>query len=153
MLRFNYTSGEARMKIIKTLVLSAALGVTASGAAIAITSGTIAPMSTTGASMNNIAWSFDAWPCGNGCISGFNYSGYLTDSLNDGNAVFVHAQTDGYGYAARIYNSTGNGTTKYVSQKVLDTNSDPAQHATIQVCRDRGTLYPDNCVTSVQLNR
>jgi len=40
------------------------------------------------------------------------------------------------------------GTYVWAGQKVYDTNGDPAGSAQISVCRDRGALFPDNCVTS-----
>lgn len=120
-------------------------------------SGTIPTLTTTGASFTSGSWSFDPWPCNSSCyggtVSGFNYSGYLNDTLSDGNAPFVHAKTDGYGYATRIYNNQGSGTYVWASQKVFNSNGDPAGSAQVQVCRDRGTLFPDNCVTSATFLR
>lgn len=120
-------------------------------------SGSIPTLSTTGASFTSGSWSFDPWPCNSSCyggtISGFNYSGYLNDTLSDGNSPYVQAKTDGYGYATRIYNKNGSGTSLWAAQKIYDTNGDPAGSAQVQVCRDRGILFPDNCVTSATFLR
>lgn len=143
---------------VKTVIGAAlALGLTVGGAGVAVaTSGSIGTLSTTGAQLTSGRWSFDPWPCTSAChsgISGFNYSGTLKDTSADGNNPFVHAKPDAYGYATRIYNYGGNGTQTAVSQKVWDTNGDPATTAQVQVCRDRGTLLPDNCVTSAVFRR
>lgn len=116
------------------------------------TSGSIPTLSTTGASFTSGAWRFDPFPCdsscANGTASGFNYNGFLNDTSADGNAPFVHAKTDAFGYATRVYNHNGNGSSVFVSQKVWNGDGDPAASAVVQVCRDRGTLLPDNCKTS-----
>ena len=132
------------------------LGVGATSA-YAAGSGTIPTLSTTGASFTSGSWSFDPWPCNSSCyggtISGFNYSGSLDDTLSDGNSPYIQAQTDGYGYATRIYNKNGSGTSLWVGQKVYDSNGDPAGTAHVQLCRDRGTFFSDNCVTSTAFLR
>lgn len=109
-------------------------------------------LSTTGASFTGITYSFDPWPCNstcqNGTISGMNYYGTLKDtSASDGNSVFVHAKIDAYGYAARVYTSSSLA----VGQKVYV--SDPPATGSVQLCRDRGTLYPDNCTSTPTLRR
>ena len=136
-----------RWQAITGTVFATAMATT--GVAFAASSGTYPNLVTTGATLAKISWSFDR----NAPSAGFNYSGNLKDTLADGNAPFVHAKTDGYDYATRIYNNKGAGTSLSVSQKVYDANGDPAQSAVIEVCRDRGTLYPDNCATSSRIYR
>ncbi|MEO6627982.1 MAG: hypothetical protein ABIP03_05375 [Aquihabitans sp.] len=87
-------------------------------------------------------------------IAGSIAVGDLKDTSADGNGVFVHAKVDGYGYTPRIYNSGGNGTSLAINRSNVHVTGDVCYHETgkIEVCQDRGTLFPDVC-TSKSLAR
>jgi hypothetical protein len=127
------------------------------GLAQATGSGTVPSLVTTGASFTQGVWWFDPWPCNSSCykgqFSGFNYHGYLNDTQADGNAPKVHGKVDGYDWGPDHYNKNGNGTRVYVSEKLFDRNGDPSTGAQLQVCRDRGSLLPDNCKSSPVFSR
>ena len=76
------------MSKFRTLILAFLLLGAGAASANAAGSGSIPTLSTTGASFTSGSWSFDPWPCNSSCyagsVSGFNYSGYLNDTLSDG---------------------------------------------------------------------
>ncbi len=137
----------------RTIVLATAiLAVAALPAAAKTTSN----LSTTGASLTGINYAFDPWPCTSACVGGhwsaMDYSATVKDTnAGDGNDVFVHAKVDAYGYAAREYTSSA-ARSRSISQSIVG-GADPAQSGQIQVCRDRGTLLPDNCAATPVLYR
>ena len=92
------------------------------------------------------------WLASSGCdhpAEGFDYSGYLKDTAADGNGVFVQAKVDGYGWTPRIYHSGGSGTRKWIDRRNVHVTGAVCYHETgrVQVCQDRGTLFPDICRT------
>lgn len=68
----------------------------------------------------------------------------MKDTKADGDTVFIHAKVDGYGYASKIKNTRGPDRSIPVSQKVVG-GGDPAGTGKVEICRDRGSLVPDNC--------
>ena len=125
----------------RVLTIVGTLTLASTSAAVATYS--FATLSTTGASLSSGQAQFYN-PNTQG--TKFYYSGNLNDTANDGNNPFVHAKVAGYGYATRIYNTKGPGTSLAMNQTVSDPAGDGFSNANVQVCRDRGTLYPDNCV-------
>jgi hypothetical protein len=92
------------------------------------------------------------WLASSGCgapAEGFDYSGFLKDTAADGNGVFVQAKVDGYGWTPRIYHSGGGGTRRWIDRSNVHVDGDVCYHETgkVQVCQDRGTLFPDSCDT------
>lgn len=106
-------------------------------------------LSATGVQFNSGKYTWLAFAGCDGVAKGYDYSGSLKDTAADGNAVFVHAKVDGYGYAPRIYNSNGNGTSRSVSQSNIHASGSACYHESgrVQVCQDRGTLFPDVCTS------
>jgi hypothetical protein len=106
-------------------------------------------LSTTGVQFNSGAYTWLASPDCSGESEGFDYSGYLKDTAADGNAVFVQAKVDGYGWTPRIYQSGGSGTQKWIDRRNVHVSGDVCYHTTgkVEVCQDRGTLVPDLCTT------
>jgi hypothetical protein len=136
---------KTRQKLVATMVVALGLGVAAP--VFAATSGTFT-LGTTGVAFNSGTYQYGVrLSCGpsNPSGSGFTYSGYLKDTSKDGNAVFVHAKVYSYGYAARVYNSDGNGTSKYVSQLIKPPGDCWADSARVEACQDRGSLFSDLC--------
>lgn len=77
----------------------------------------------------------------------FHFRGMLRDDEDgDGHNVYIQARVQGYGW------SRFNGVQRkdvYVDQLVFDGAAVYSTDAQMRVCRDRGSLRPDNCsVTS-----
>ena len=133
-------------KYLSAPLFAAAVVAAAAAPAFAAASGTFS-LSATGVQFNSGRY---AWLPISGCsgaTEGYDYSGGLKDSAADGNGVFVHAKVDGYGYAPRIYNSAGSGTTKPIAQFNVHASGDVCYHTSgrIEACQDRGLLFPDIC--------
>lgn len=58
----------------------------------------------------------------------------------------MEVAVEGYGYH-EFYNPVDQN--KYWNQDVYDYQALQTDHAHAKVCRDRGSLYPDNCSTAV----
>ncbi|MFI8522310.1 hypothetical protein ACIGEZ_31510 [Streptomyces sp. NPDC085481] len=73
----------------------------------------------------------------------FHFRGMLRDDeAGDGHNVYIQAKVQGYGW------SRFNGTQRkdvYVDKLVYDGAARYSTDAEIRVCRDRGSLRPDNC--------
>lgn len=80
----------------------------------------------------------------------FNWNGTLQDTSHEGNAVKMEVAVEGYGYN-QFYNPVDQN--KYWNQDVYDYQALQTNHAHAKVCRDRGSLYPDNCSTAVYYTR
>jgi len=116
--------------------------------ALAASSGAV-HLSTTGVSFNG---SYRFLPTNEG-HGGFLYEGQLCDTSSDGNAVFVHATADGFGYGRRTYERDGNHHCKDISVESYQLDTPYTKSAKIQVCQDRGTLFSDLCATSTTYHR
>ncbi|MFC0707359.1 hypothetical protein [Cellulomonas uda] len=140
-------------KIMVGAILTGAL--IAGGASTAF-AGTLPNFSTTGASFTSIKHNFDPWPCTSACKdgkwSGWNWSGYLADTKDDGNHVKIQSKVDGYGWSNSVYWKGGANTRTYLSYKTT-AGGDPAQTGQLHLCRDRGSLLPDNCANSAVAKR
>ncbi|KMM44558.1 hypothetical protein CWIS_15530 [Cellulomonas sp. A375-1] len=126
------------------------------GGATTAFAGTLPSFSTTGASFSSITQSFDPWPCTSACKSGkwsgWNWAGYLGDTKEDGNSVKIQSKVDGYSWSAATYWKGGANTRTYLSYKTTG-GADPAQSGQLHLCRDRGSLLPDNCTNSAKAYR
>lgn len=93
--------------------------------------------------------SYDWVPVGScgGASEGFNCGGTLRDTQADGDGVFVHAAVDGYGWAPKIYNSSGAGRVRSIRQTNIHATGDVCYHTSgrVEVCRDRNAPWPDRC--------
>lgn len=102
--------------------------------------------STTGALMNG---TYEFYP--NGVSHGaFHFWGTLNDTKNDGNAVKQQVRVHGYGYNTWY---SGVDSDVYLNQNVWDGAMTQTNYARAKVCRDRGSLYPDNCSTEQRYDR
>ncbi len=103
--------------------------------------------STTGASFSG-SYLFNAPGTNHG---GFEFYGYLSDtSCSDGNNVKTEAAPEGYGFSS-FY---GTQCAKvHQDDYVYIGDQTYVSYAYWKVCRDRGTLYPDNCSATYRKNR
>jgi hypothetical protein len=133
-------------KFLSASVLGLALIAGVALPAFAASTGTFS-ISKTGVAFNTGKYSWLAIKGCSGDSEGFTYSGSLKDTAADGNAVFVHAKVDGYGYAPRIYNSSGSGSSKAIAQTNIHATGSVCYHTSgnVEACQDRGTLFPDIC--------
>lgn len=96
-------------------------------------------LNTTGAKFNGqFAWE----PAGKN-HGAFHFRGMLRDDVaGDGHNVYIQAKVQGYGW------SRFNGVQRkdvYVDELVFDGAARFSTDAKVRVCRDRGSLRPDNC--------
>jgi hypothetical protein len=80
----------------------------------------------------------------------FEWWGTVDDTSNDGNAMKVQVRVEGYGYNTF---ENAKDTDKYWDQYVYDYQALQTNFAAAKICRDRGTLYPDNCSSEVSYYR
>lgn len=126
-------------KLVAVVGMATAL---VAGAATAAQASGSFQLTSTGVSVKYGYYEFKPAGTNNGA---FYYSGNLIDTSSDGNAVFIHGKVEGYDYGPRLYNATDDLAAHYKNQYLYD----PAETATlsglVQACRDRGTLFADNC--------
>ena len=78
-----------------------------------------------------------------GTVQGaFNWWGTVDDTSNEGNAMKMQVRVEGYGY--NTYRNPVD-TDKYWDQYLYDGAAQTTNIARAKICRDRGSLYPDNC--------
>lgn len=94
--------------------------------------------STTGVSMNG-SYVFEPQSVRQGA---FHFWGTLNDTLNDGHAGKQQVRIEGYGY--NTYYAPVDAD-KYLNQYIWAAPQLYVTKARAKVCRDRGTLLPDNC--------
>ncbi|WNM24188.1 hypothetical protein RN607_12545 [Demequina capsici] len=121
-------------RIVTTVAL--ALGLVAVGVGSASAGGFY--QSTTGVTMNG-TYRFESASVQHGA---FHFWGTLNDTVNDGNAVKQQVRVEGYGYNTWY---TGVDADRYLNQYVYDGAAVHTDLARAKVCRDRGSLLPDNC--------
>lgn len=102
--------------------------------------------STTGVTMNG-TYTFEPDSVSQGA---FHFSGTLDDTQNDGNAGKQQVRVEGYGYNTWYASVDAD---RYLNQYVYDGAALRTNNAYAKVCRDRGSLYPDNCSTEKTYNR
>ncbi len=72
----------------------------------------------------------------------FNFKGTLDDTRNDGNAGKVQVRVHGYSYNT-FYGPID--ADKYMNENVWDGAMLETSYGWAKICRDRGSLMPDNC--------
>lgn len=122
-------------------IVSLSLGMIAVGAGSA--SAGAFNHATTGANING-TYGWQPRSVSQGAV---NWYGTLQDTVREGNAVKMQVVVEGYGWN-EFYNPKD--ANKYWNQNVYDYQALQTNYARAKVCRDRGTLYPDNC--SEQIN-
>ncbi|MFD3941700.1 hypothetical protein [Streptomyces sp. NPDC058579] len=128
------------MRKLTTMAVAAALFLGGAGAAVADSWQKPDPLRTTGAWFSD--WSYTWEPKGQN-HGGFHFKGDLMDKLpKDGHNVYVQAKVEGYSW------NRFNGVQKksvHLDKIVYDGAAQYTSTAEIRVCRDRGSLRPDNC--------
>ncbi|KUL27482.1 hypothetical protein [Streptomyces regalis] len=128
------------MRKLAAGALAAGLFALGAGTAVAASWHTIPTMSTSGAQFNSGQYKW--WPSGQN-HGAFEWKGNLKDTNNgDGHNVYMQVKVEGYDWSR--YNG------KQKQSVPLDyLNWAPSQQYTddayIRVCRDKGSLNPDNC--------
>lgn len=102
--------------------------------------------STTGVLMNG-TYAFEPDSIQQGA---FHFWGTLDDTQNDGNAGKQQVRVHGYGYNTWTAPVDAD---LYLNQYVFDGAAQRVTYARAKVCRDRGSLYPDNCSTEKRYDR
>ncbi|MEH0633585.1 MULTISPECIES: hypothetical protein [Streptomyces] len=126
----------------KSLVgmVAAGLLLTGAGVALAEQHGSIPKVTTRGAEFSQGRYQFNPPGTNHGS---FEWSGLLRDAnASDGHNVYVQVRVEGHGWAryygkqrrtVRVRHSDWSGAQQYTD------------NAELRVCRDRGSLRPDNC--------
>jgi hypothetical protein len=129
-------------------LLTAGLFAVGAGTAVAVSWHTIPELETGGAKFikGEYAW----WPAGQN-HGGFEWKGKLRDAdPNDGDNVYMQVKVEGYDWSR--YNGKQKETVP-----VGALNWAPPQRYTddadMRVCRDRGSLRPDNCSPTKHFDR
>ncbi|MEF9884243.1 hypothetical protein [Streptomyces sp. P9-A4] len=127
------------MRKLATAVVAAGLFFGGMGVAMADSSWRELKMSTTGAAFSG-GYKWEPKLQNHG---GFHVQGNLSDSDHaDGHNTYLRAKVEGYGWnrVKGVQRKTVTVDKIFFDGAVLQTN-----HAEIQLCRDRGSLRPDNC--------
>ncbi|MFE7836380.1 hypothetical protein ACFU53_10070 [Streptomyces sp. NPDC057474] len=121
-------------------IVAAGLVLTGAGAALAVQQGSIPKLETRGVEFTDGHYKFNPPGTNHGS---FEWSGLLRDvNAGDGHNVYVQVRVEGHGWAryygkqrraVRVHHSDWSGAQRYTDD------------ASIRVCRDRGSLRPDNC--------
>ncbi|MFE5619958.1 hypothetical protein [Streptomyces sp. NPDC056524] len=131
-----------------TTAIAAGLFLGGAGVAVADSWHAVGSLTTTGASFSD--WSYTWEPRGRN-HGGFHFKGSLTDRKpKDGHNVYVQAKVEGYGW--NRFNGAQRKTVK-LDKIVYDGAAQYTSTADIRVCRDRGSLRPDNCSHSKSYKR
>ncbi|MDT0418721.1 hypothetical protein RM574_24895 [Streptomyces sp. DSM 41982] len=110
------------------------------GSAVAASWHSMKTLTTGGAAFRNGQYTFYPKSTNHG---GFGFKGGLADtSKGDGHNVYVQAKVEGYSW--RRFNGK-QGKTVRLNKVVYDGAAQYVRHAALRVCRDRGSLRPDNC--------
>ncbi|MFF9620391.1 hypothetical protein [Streptomyces griseosporeus] len=128
------------MKKVLVGIAAAGLMLTASGTALAAWGSTIPNLKSSGAEFVNGAYKFNPPATNHGA---FEWRGRLVDTdPNDGHNVYVLVRIEAHDWvryygkqkrAVDLHHSNWDGAQMYTHK------------AKIKVCRDRGSLHPDNC--------
>ncbi|MFI9001678.1 hypothetical protein [Streptomyces sp. NPDC053541] len=85
-----------------------------------------------------------AWEPKNKNHGGFHFRGYLQDSVaGDGHNVYILARVEAYPFSR--YNGVQRRKDVHLDEILYDGAALYSSTADIRVCRDRGSLRPDNC--------
>ncbi|WP_328551012.1 MULTISPECIES: hypothetical protein [unclassified Streptomyces] len=136
------------MRKLAVGAIAAGLFAVSAGTAAAVSWHTIPTLSTGGGSFTSGQYTF--WPS-NQNHGAFEWAGNLNDTDNgDGHNVYIQVRVEGYDW------SRYNGTQKH-SVPLDKLNWDGAalhtDDAYIRVCRDKGSLNPDNCSSTKHYQR
>ncbi|WP_215455332.1 hypothetical protein [Streptomyces sp. ATCC 21386] len=128
------------MKRAMAGVVAAGLLLTGAGVALAAQKGSIPHLDTRGVEFLQGHYKFNPPGTNHGS---FEWSGLLKDDdADDGHNVYVQVRVEGHGWAryygkqrrtVRVHHSDWSGAQQYTD------------NAELRVCRDRGSLRPDNC--------
>jgi hypothetical protein len=131
---------EVRMKRAMVGIVAAGLVLTGAGAALAAQHGSIPLLETRGGEFVDGNYKFNPPGTNHGA---FEWSGVLRDvKPGDGHNMYVQVRVEGHGWAryygkqrraVRLHHLDWSGAQRYTD------------NASIRVCRDRGSLRPDNC--------
>ncbi|MGG8410334.1 hypothetical protein ACM614_29155 [Streptomyces sp. 12297] len=136
------------MRKLAVGLLAAGLFVGGAGTAMAATWHGIPKMQTSGAEFNSGKYTW--WPAGTR-HGGFEWKGNLKDANHgDGHNIYMQVKVEGYDW--NRYNGKQRSTVP-----VGALNWAPPQRYTddadMRVCRDRGSLRPDNCSPTKHFDR
>ncbi|MBU7596884.1 hypothetical protein JGS22_004325 [Streptomyces sp. P38-E01] len=95
--------------------------------------------STSGAQWSDARYRF--LPAGPETRGAFNFTGTLR-STDKNNGVYLEVAV--HGYAPNVFRAS-RGTAKRYNKNVFDGAMQRTRDVRVRVCRDRGTLIPDNC--------
>ncbi len=136
------------MRKLATAAMAASLFIGGMGAALAQSWHPLPKMRTGGAEFSEGTYTW--WPKGSN-RGGFHFRGTLKDTgHSDENNVYVQAQVEGHGW------SRFNGVQKKsvpLDKLLYEGSQQYTNHASIRVCRDRGSLHPDNCSVTKRYTR
>ncbi|MEU7115189.1 hypothetical protein [Streptomyces sp. NPDC046182] len=128
------------MRKLMAVAVAAGLFVGGAGVAAADSWHEAGPITTTGAWFSD--WSYTWEPRGRN-HGGFHFKGSLIDrNAEDGHNVYVQAKVEGYSW--NRFNGVQKKTVA-LDKIVYDGAAQYTSTADIRVCRDRGSLRPDNC--------
>ncbi|MFJ4899315.1 hypothetical protein [Streptomyces sp. NPDC088727] len=131
-----------------TAAVATALFVGGMGTAVAGTWHLIPKLGTNGAAFVKGTY---AWEPRGQNHGGFHFRGSLTDtSKSDGNNVYVQAKVEGYGWN-RFSGKQGKAVP--LDKVVYDGAAQFTKDAWVRVCRDRGSIHPDNCTVTKHYQR
>ncbi|MFJ3584347.1 hypothetical protein ACIPPS_19240 [Streptomyces sp. NPDC090127] len=128
------------MRKLATVAMAAGLFLGGMGVAVADAWHYPERLETTGAWLSD--WSYTWEPRGRN-HGGFHFKGDLIDrNHRDGHNVYVQARVEGYSW--NRFNGVQMKTVR-LDKIVYDGAAQYTSTADIRVCRDRGSLRPDNC--------
>ncbi|MGW2842104.1 hypothetical protein ACWCWD_30480 [Streptomyces sp. NPDC001493] len=141
-------SGSGRRKAVVSAALAAGLFAGGAGAALAASWHTIPRLKSSGALFSSGTYRFNPKGTEHG---GFEFKGKLKDTdSGDGHNVYVEVRVEGYDWN-RFYGKQKK--TVSLHKLVYDAAAQYTSDAGIRVCRDKGTLHPDNCATAPHYKR
>ncbi|MGW1463238.1 hypothetical protein ACWCPT_02635 [Streptomyces sp. NPDC002308] len=139
---------SGRRKAVVSAALAAGLFAGGAGAALAASWHTIPRLKSSGALFSSGTYRFNPKGTEHG---GFEFKGKLKDTdSGDGHNVYVEVRVEGYDWN-RFYGKQKK--TVSLHKLVYDAAAQYTSDAGIRVCRDKGTLHPDNCATAPHYKR
>lgn len=136
------------MRKLTTGAIATALFVGGMGAAFAGTWHSIPELNTNGAAFVKGTYMWEPRGQNHG---GFHLKGSLSDTTkSDGNNVYAQAKVEGYGWN-RFAGKQGKALP--LDKVVYDGAAQLTKHALLRMCRDRGSIHPDNCSVTKRYQR